>query len=301
MFKRTEDSHWDSIARRFDLWTPPLRPSAPDISAMERAADQTARRLGRNLAVALWGVTPEIAEMRWPPGTRLTAIELAADMIRCVWPGDRPGVRRAVRGDWVQTPDLLDSQVDLVIGDGCFNTLAFPHQWRTYAAAAHRAMVEEGSLVMRFYVQLPRRQSVDEVLADLQSGRVRGFHTFKFQLAMAIQGEAEQGVRLNDVWELWQQVYPQVEVLIPRVGWSPEMIGTIGIYRGQETSDWFPTFEEVLAALAPEFQLEWVSYPDYEMGDRCPLGVFSPADPSNRSPRPGSTSGTDRFAGGTTP
>lgn len=276
------------MARRFELWTPPLRPSRPDIDAMERAAGEIAGRLGRGLNAVLWGVTPEIARMSWPPSTRLTAIELAADMIQWVWPGDRRGIRTAIREDWIRTPDLLHDPVDLVIGDGCFNTLAFPRQWLVYADAARRALTPQGCLVMRFYVQLPRRQTVDEVLADLRGGRTHGFHVFKFQLAMAIQADSGEGVRLHDVWELWRSVLPDVEPRIPALGWSREMIDTIEIYRGQETRYWFPTFEEVVRALASQFWLQWASWPDYEMGDGCPVGVFQasgrPASPLD--PRP---------------
>lgn len=276
------------MARRFELWTPPLRPSRPDIDAMERAAGEMAARLGRGLNAVLWGVTPEIAGMDWPPATRLTAIEKAADMIQWVWPGDRPGFREAIQEDWIRTPDLLEEPADLVIGDGCFNTLAFPRRWQAYAAAARRALTPQGCMVMRFYVQLPRRQAVDEVLTDLRDGRTRGFHVFKFQLAMAIQADSGTGVRLHDVWELWRRVVPEVEPRIPALGWSREMIDTIEIYRGQETRYWFPTFEEVAGALEPQFRLQWASWPDYEMGDRCPVGVFlASAGPAiSLDPRP---------------
>jgi hypothetical protein len=268
---------------------------------MERAAGEIAGRLGRGLSAVLWGVTPEIAGMRWPPSTRLTAIELAADMIQWVWPGDRPGIRRAIREDWIRTPDLLDGPVDLVIGDGCFNTLAFPQQWRAYAEAARRALTPQGCLVMRFYVQLPRRQILDEVLADLRGGRTHGFHVFKFQLAMAMQADAKEGVRLHDVWELWRSVLPEVEPQLAALGWSREMIETIEVYRGQQTRYWFPTFEEVVGTLAPLFRLQWASWPDYEMGDRCPVGVFQAFDRPAALPDPHTSAGTSRSTGEHTP
>ncbi|GAB4248244.1 MAG: class I SAM-dependent methyltransferase [Acidobacteriota bacterium] len=266
--------HWDRMARGFRRWTPPLRPSSEDVAVPRRVAYEIYEKRRHPLKIVLWGVTPELATLDWPPGTFLTAVDRSPGMIRYVWPGDVPGVRRAICADWRETARLMEEPADLLLGDGSFNTLRFPEAWREYLAAARSVLADEGRLVLRFYVQAPRRQSPREVLSELAAGRVRGFHAFKFLLAMAVQPSTVEGVRVADVWEAWNDLRAEIEACPAAAAWEPKTVATIELYRNNPERYWFPTFAEIQTLFEEVVELISVEYPGYEMGDRCPTAVF---------------------------
>lgn len=269
--------HWDRIAQSFHLWAPPLRPSPEDVAVIRRAGGEVFQAQDHSLQVVLWGVTPEIATLDWPVGTYLTAVDRSAGMIREVWPGDQPGIRRALRADWRETPRLLGVPADMLVGDGCFNTMDFPEEWDEYLEVAIRSVRAGGRLVVRFFVQAPRRQEPEEVVRDLQEGRVTGFHAFKILLVMAVQGDSDRGARLADVWQVWDAYRKDVLRGPAARGWPPGIVETIELYRDRPDRFWFPTFEEIAALFRRRVSLLSVAYPSYEMGDRCPSAVFEVA------------------------
>src|SRR5689334_21673764 len=95
---------WGDIAERWDDWGPPLRPCMEDLRmTIATMKAWHARNPVSRPRVFLCGVTPEIVTMAWPFPIGLFAMDQAASMIRLVWPGDIPGVRRAVVGNWMDT------------------------------------------------------------------------------------------------------------------------------------------------------------------------------------------------------
>src|SRR5437764_14748408 len=117
---------WEDVAYRWNDYASPLRPHTQDIQMMR---DTLARWHAGNpvekARVFLCGVTPEIAAMDWPFPIDLTAMDQAASMVRIVWPGDVPGVRRALVGNWMSSGLPAGSQ-DIVIGDGGFVFFSYP-------------------------------------------------------------------------------------------------------------------------------------------------------------------------------
>lgn len=120
-------AHWDDMSRVWRRLGSPLRPCPADIEIMERAvADCASRRDSSSLRALLLGVTPEIADMRWPADAQLLAVDRSPQMVRSVWPGDRPG-RRAVCGEWADELSKA-GPLGLVIGDACLATLEYPDE-----------------------------------------------------------------------------------------------------------------------------------------------------------------------------
>src|SRR3954452_22872903 len=92
---------WEEIASHWDDWGPPLRPCPDDLRIAQRAlARWHAENPVQTARVFLCGVTPEIVTMPWPFAVNLVGMDRVESMVRVVWPGDVPGVRRAVVGDW---------------------------------------------------------------------------------------------------------------------------------------------------------------------------------------------------------
>src|SRR4030042_2661150 len=95
---------WNDVASRWDDWAPPLRPCAEDLQIMRGMVAEW-HRIARKPKphVFLCGVTPEIVTMEWPFPIALTGMAQAESMVRLVWPGDVPGVRRGLVGCWLDS------------------------------------------------------------------------------------------------------------------------------------------------------------------------------------------------------
>jgi hypothetical protein len=267
---------WDDIAHRWNDWGPPLRPSEEDLRITREllARWHDTQRLDA-VRVFLCGVTPEIATMSWPFAVDLTAMDHAESMVRVVWPGDVPGVRRALVGKW-QTSGLPPASQDVVVGDGGFGFFDYPAGQRTLARSLRALLKPSGLFLYRHYAQIAVREAVTDALDAARAGRIGNFHIFKWRLAMALQPDSRAGVRLHDIWQAWMDAGLDVQRL-PQPGWSSAAVETIHFYRGSDARLYFPTLEEFRGVLDEVgFDGIEVRYPSYELGDRCPLVIARP-------------------------
>lgn len=272
----TAPSVWQKHALQWQRLGPPLRPSAEDLLALRQVVAQwVERKEGRHLLAALLGVTLEVAHSPWPSGTRLVAVDQSDAMIRAVWPGREVAHCFAVCADWRRLP-LKDGACDIVVGDGCFNVLAYPDGYGALLEALCRALGADGRLVVRFFIRPDRAEPAEAVLADLEGGRIAGFHAFKLRLAMALHGNLAEGVCVGDVWRTWNGAIASPDRLADRLGWPREIVATIDAYRDSPTRYTFPTMAEARAALAPRFRETACRVPRYELGERCPTFVLAP-------------------------
>jgi len=261
---------WNDYASRWDDWGSPLRPHAEDIRIMR---DMVAawHRVSRKTKprVFLCGVTPEIVAMDWPFPLELTGMDKSESMVRLVWPGDVPGVRRAGVGCWVES-GLADGSQDIVIGDGGFVFFAFPEAQRTLLSELRRVLAPDGLFVYRHYSQANRRESPAEVLDAVRSGTIGSFHVLKWRLAMALQQSSTDGVRQHDIWSAWNDAGIETSGL-PQPGWSQRVVSTIEFYRGKQARFYFPALREFVDLLGERYTDIETRLPAYELGERCPV------------------------------
>jgi hypothetical protein len=194
-------------------------------------------------------------------------------MIRGVWPGAALG-HAAVCADWLALP-LPDGTQDLVLGDGCFSALTFD-EYPAMSQDLRRVLHPRGLVVMRFFTRPDRPETPARAFADLRAGRIGSFHAFKWRLAMALHGSLEAGVRLGDIWETWNDAFPRPEELARERGWPLPVVLTMNDFRGGETRYTFPTLSEARAAMAAGFEEMSCHFPQYELGERCPILTFRP-------------------------
>lgn len=266
---------WNDIAYHWDDWGPPLRPCEEDLCITHRAlARWHAENPVKSVRVFLCGVTPEIATTQWPFPIDLVGMDHSESMVRVVWPGDIPGVRRAQVGDWRQS-GLPPHSRDVVIGDGGFVFFDYPASQRRLVAALRKLLQPRGLLVYRHYAQSERRESLHDVLAALDAGQIGNFHVFKWRVAMALQADSPSGVKLDDIWRACTQAGVE-PARLPQPGWSARAISTIRFYEGKESRLYFPSLEEFRSLLAESFQDIEVHFPSYELGDRCPIFTARP-------------------------
>jgi hypothetical protein len=266
------DPHWGVMAYHWEAYGPPLRPSPLDIAAMEHSV--RAWRGGgdtRGPRVLMLGVTPEIAGMAWPAGTKLTAIDRSEPMITHVWPGDVAGVRTAIHADWF---DHDYGPVDIVIGDGVFPIMRYPDEYRELVGKIAAALAAGGLFVTRPFLQAIGRETSETVVRDLVEGRIRSIHAFKFRLAMSMQSCAEEGVRQGDVFDAARRAGIDCDTLAARTGWSELEIDTLRIYEGKEARLSFPSADELASLMTEHFETIGEARFDYEMGERCPVLTY---------------------------
>jgi hypothetical protein len=261
------------VAHQWHLYGSPLRPCAADVRVMEEAVRTFVDKRDGPLRALLWGVTPEIAAMSWPEGTRLLALDKSQPMIDLVWPGDIGGFRKAVRADWFEYR-CADVRHDVVIGDGNFAPLDYPRGYRALAATAHAALTDTGILVSRFFVQAAEAETPDAVFEDLLANRIGSFHAFKVRLAAALQESAQTGVSVSDVLIAWKRARIDMGALLTMTGWRREAVEMIYLYEGKSSRLSFPNVTEIEAVMSEFFDHLETRYLDYEMGERCPIMTY---------------------------
>lgn len=261
-----ESGHWNAYAARWGLIGEPLRPGPTDVSYLARSVE---RHFGAipPTSMLLLGVTPEIAEMRWPSSLRLTAVDKSEGMVRAVWPGDNAW-RRALVDDWLSFE--AREPFDLVVGDGVLSLLEHPAGYTQLAAALARLTKPGGLLSLRSFCRLEPQESLEQVFAELARGEIGSFHAFKWRLAMAVQGDATRGARLGDIWQAFHERAGSPRELAARSGWPEPVIANIDSYRELDDRYSYPTEREVVACLSEAFEHVETWRPSYELGERCP-------------------------------
>jgi len=264
--------HWNSVAQCWHLYSSPLRPCAEDLAVFSdfiRIHGLPSPDGAR--AALILGVTPEIATMPWPAKTFVTGADRSQEMIERVWPGDQPGIRRAVRAEWFELP-APPRNYDLVLADGSFNTLGFPDDLRRLLAGL-RNIVQPGALLInRTFTRPTERESIAGLEEVARVGAAGSFHAFKFRLAMALQRTSREGVSLDEIWRLWWRLDNDIDGLSARNGWMPEVVGTIELFCGKQVRLSFPSRDELIATLADAgLTLLDSRLPGYELGERCPM------------------------------
>jgi hypothetical protein len=270
-------SYWHRLASCYPALGWPLRPSGEDIRLMEEAvANWAASQPAVSLNALLLGVTPEIATMRWPAESSLTAVDGSPAMVRIVWPGDIPVKRRVVCSNWLALP-LQDASCGVVIGDGSMNCLPYPNGYRRLAEEVRRVLSPDGIYILRCYIQPVAQESPDQVFADsFHSEAVPSFHHFKFRLLMAMQQSTQTGIAVDDVYRYWTDRKIDTALLTSRAGWEKSAIDTIELYRQSATVHSFPSLAEYRSVLGEFFdEISFSSLP-CTLGERCPILVLRP-------------------------
>ena len=261
------------------LWwhrlAPPLRPAAEDIEILARliALSCGARGITQPEAVLL-GVTPEIASMQWPGGTRLLAIDRSQGMIDHIWPKHPFAGATVISGEWTKMPVVAGSR-DIVTSDGCFSQLSYPEGYDTLVQELRRVLKPGGLFAMRAFVRLEPSESVPALLAELNAGKIRNFHVFKWRLNMALQSDIAAGVRLRDIWDAFMDNFGDPATFAAQHDWPFETVETIHAYHEADARYTYPTLAELREKLSACFSEVACVYPTYEMAERCPTLLFA--------------------------
>jgi hypothetical protein len=271
-------SYWDSLAHQFQYQQPPLRPCAEDMRLLDRSIrNWQDRNPRRQLRVLLLGVTPEIAEYSWPANTYLLAVEKSQTMINLIWPGNIPGQREAVSGNWFDI-QLEEASFDFVVGDGFSTSFAYPEGYQQIARLISRWLKPDGWLMARLFVRTEKKETLDAILAALRTGTIKKFDILKWRLGMALQENVRQGVIIDEIYRAWKGMEDQWPSLPEEAGWPRSTVDTIKLYDGRDERYAFPTIKELNDAFSNHLKPVSTAFPDYDFGECCPSLVYRRRD-----------------------
>ncbi|MEO8331088.1 MAG: class I SAM-dependent methyltransferase [Gallionella sp.] len=258
-----QNKHWQDFARQWNRIGSPLRPCAADVENFRQA---TGSDPGRCL---LLGVTPELADL----SPTLTAIDNSAAMIGALWTIQNAG-KLAIQGDWLALP-FAQGSFDTIIGDGCLTLLSHPPQYERFFEQLSRAIQPGGRILLRLFVSPAQGESRELVCREALSGKMKGFHAFKWRLSMAIASEsADHDMKVAETCATFDRLIPDRKLLASATGWSVEDIDTIDFYRGSEARYSYPTLSQVRKTLHPSLKETGLIQGAYELAERCPILIL---------------------------
>jgi hypothetical protein len=267
-------SYWDSLAHQFQHQQPPLRPCAEDTRLLQQIVHNRHRQNSPPHSRALlFGVTPEIASLSWPDHTSLLAIEKSQAMIDVIWPGNIPGRREAILGNWLDIK-LEEASFDFVVGDGFLTGFAYPDQYRQIAENISHWLKPDGWLIARLFVRTTKQETLQAIMTDLRAHRVKRFDILKWRLGMALQENAREGVTVENIYRAWKRIEEQWPSLPEEAGWPRPTVDTIKLYDGRIARYAFPSIEELNDAFSNHLEPVSTTIPDYDFGECCPTLVY---------------------------
>lgn len=257
-------NHWERYHRHWNLLGAPLRPPAEAVGIIER---ETATA---DADVLLLGVTPELAGL----GKTMRAVDSSSGMISALWKASTP-YREAVVGSWFDLP-LASGSVDAVIGDGSLNAVGTSAERLSMLREMARVLRPEGRAAIRVFAGPGQREGIAAIEDDARARRIDGFHAFKWRIAMTLAGpEPDFSVRVSEIRDVIDEMFPDRAELSAATGWSLEEIGTIDAYVNSDTTYSFATAARLVEEAEILFEeVQLVPSGSYSLAERCPILVM---------------------------
>jgi SAM-dependent methyltransferase len=266
-----KSDHWVHHARQWALVREPLRPGLEDISFVKGGIERwLANTLRTDPSILVLGVTPELCSLTLNGASQFIAVDSSYAMIRTWWTGRTKSHDAVICADWQKVP-LQSSSIDIVLADGSLCLIPFPTGQMGLFKEVRRLLRPGGQCFFRCFVQPEEKESCDQIMRDLHSGRIGNFHVLKWRLAMALQANSRAGVEICRIWETVHEEFRTLDTLADQQNWPRAEVGTLDAYRGVSTRYFFPTLEEHLKLFTScGFTVSQISTPGYELGQRCP-------------------------------
>jgi SAM-dependent methyltransferase/uncharacterized protein YbaR (Trm112 family) len=263
---------WERISRHWNDRQSPSRPAPEDTELLQRLVGEALAGCPAPRALML-GVTPEVATMKWPPGTRVLAIDASPGMIRNVWPAREVPDAAVVRGDWAAMP-IRDAAFDIVVGDASIGIQEYPDSFFAVVRDVRRVLKDGGALATRVFTRPEKREPLEAIFADLREGRIPNLDFFRWRVIAALHGNRAAGTRQSAMWDAWVANVPDPAGLIEALGWPKAMLQVMENARGSRIPMIFPTLREFRDDLAVAFEETACEFPGYTDGGRFPTLVF---------------------------
>ena len=257
-----KDKSWSGHSRNWDKFGPPLRPTTA-------VADHMREQMVPGGRILMMGVTPELHAAF----DNIIAVDKDPDMIRNVWPGDND-TKAAIQGDWLRMR-WPEGSFDGIACDGGLGMLEDPDDMRYFQSLCMRWLKPSGTVVHRLFERPVGRNAItkDRLLSVIEDPARVNWHAFKWLMAFYLCEENDDStLRLVEVMNLFNDLFPDRDLLLNKTGWSRETIDTIDLYADIDRISYFGTRDEY-AATIPESAVD-VSFrvvSGYDLAEYCPI------------------------------
>ena len=264
----TGDDHWSNVAKQFGQTKPPLRPGPWDTELFSSLLRQQ-HEISPLKHALLLGVTPEIATLKWPDECYLVALERAVSMIDNHWPGDIENQRSVHCGDWFDIPGTL-SNLDVIIGDGCFSLQEFESGYHQLCRSLCPPLSSQGALIIRCFVNSESDKRLVDLLSDIDCSQCFSMEEVKSLLFSALASRESPHVKVRDIWSLWKQLVYEKNISIELMAKVAES-GSFDYYENSQLRLSIPYVDDVKKLLGEHFKNVEVFYSDYKLASFCPI------------------------------
>ncbi len=252
----------------------PLRPPREATSMMYELVTPFLQKDFCRHELVLLGVTPEIVALPWPENVNFRAFDQSEEMIASVWQPN-PAILSSVEQACWQSMPVDESSVDLILGDGCTTQLPDKLAYQKLFTELARILQPNGTIVMRCFIRPPLQESLDQVVRDAFAGTINYFGSLKWRIAMALVEQQDHfSIRVSDIFDTFNDLFPDRGQLALIAGWPPEMIETIERYHQSDTCYTFPSLTQLETLLSQWFTISEVHWGHYELSERCPVLVL---------------------------
>lgn len=271
MENRKQAAVWEKHAKQWGAVGAPLKPSPEDGSFALTALLPLFKQGGHQ--VAILGVTPELVQLPWPQTVGIRAFDHSAEMIASIWSPHPVNSSTVTRSRWQSLP-VTAASFDAAVGDGCLNALPDLSEFAAVLRELHRVLKPAARAAVRCFVRPDMPEQLSEIVADVNAGRIRGFHALKWRVAMSLANVSGSAVTVSAIHRAFDTAFPSRAELSAKTGWQESAIDTIDAYKDAPTRYTFPTFAELERECRPYFEVVDVGYGSYELADRCPTIVL---------------------------
>jgi SAM-dependent methyltransferase len=163
--------------------------------------------------------------------------------------------------------------MDLAAADGSLVCIPWPEEAAAVVAEVRRTLRRGGRFVARTFLRPDTPETLEIILDDLEAGRIGGPYVLKTRVGAALHTGGLAGMSMRNMWELWQELFPDQRGTAERFGWPFQSFTMLHDYQ-PDIRIVYPTLDELRALLAPHFREVDCVYGRYELSERCPTLVL---------------------------
>jgi hypothetical protein len=177
-----------------------------------------------------------------------------------------------IHGDWLDA-DASHGSFDLVLGDGVLSQLSYPGDYERFCQRMRRMTRPGGRWTLRLFARSEFVEEPEKLLEEILDGRLTNINEFKLRMLMALcDAEDKDNVGVVELWRFWDRACRQTPELRNR--WSSQLLVTIESYREAAQKYSFPRLNQVLDLLRKHGTIRRLRFPNYPLGQCCPMVVL---------------------------
>lgn len=265
-------STWGTQGAMWPAVRPPFAPSAEDLDLYQQACPPALLAEEAAPRILVLGVTPHLVHAPWPKAGELHAVDYDQAMIDSLWtPRDGAHVHL---GRW-QEMDFPDDHFDVVVGDCSFNALPSGTEYDAVLRQVDRVRKPGAPLISRFFMLSEPRRTLAQVIEDVSGALAHARPPARKLLTLMAAANAHGVMHNRDVPDRIRAEWGEVDDYYAALGESGDELALTKKVLTFDQRVNYPTAAEIRERFEPYFRDIRFAYPDYDIGQNCPLVRFA--------------------------